>query len=841
MKSSFALFFAVFLASVTHAATFYVATTGDDRNPGTRNQPFATVHHAQLAARAAQKPVTVLLRGGMYCLSEPLVFTAADADTVWQAVENETPVLSGGVLLTGWREVAPQRWQVTLSDVAAGQWYFSQLYVNDQRRSRPILLRTGYFSVAGQLLPTSGENPDRFRFCPGEIRADWHNLSDVEVTTFHLWTMDRLRIKSVDARQRTVTFTGPTHSHDQAPLTRATWYRVENVREALENPGEWYLDRTTGVLTYLAKPGESVRRTRVIAPRLPHVVLFDGATNVTLRGLTIAHNAWNTPPLGYGFLQADVVVNGAVTARNTRQCALENCVIRHTATWAVDWGDGCHGNRIEGCELFDLGAGGVKVGPTEPGSEADTNKWASGCIIRDNLIAHGGRVFPAAVGVWIGNADNNVVEHNEITDFYYSGMSIGWRWGAGFSPAHHNTIADNHIHNIGQGVLSDLGGIYTLGESPGTVLRANHIHDVSRARYGGWGIYFDEGSSHIVAESNVVHDTQDAGFFQNNGAGNIVRNNLFALGNNAAIQVGNPRPTNGIHFEGNRFLLLAPNLFATGNFNDDMTFASNRYWRVGGGPIKFLRDESLDDWRKREPSALVAEVRPAFPQAPAKRNRTDQLPAVPRSFPPAPDERDLYQNLAIDEDFELYQPGQRIDDWCQTDLSPGDVAAITTAAAASGRQSLQFQKGPPSPRSWTPHIYAKVRYENGVVHNSFDLRVEPGAQVGWEWRDWPGGGSYQPGPSLSVTAEGALTASGRKLLTVPTGRWLHVEIVCGLGTKATGTYTVAVTLPEQVPQRFADIPYPAGFKAVDWIGFFSAGKEGTVYFVDNLKLAVRPE
>jgi len=103
------------------------------------------------------------------------------------------------------------------------------------------------------------------------------------------------------------------------------------------------------------------------------------------------------------------------------------------------------------------------------------------------------------------HAAGNIITHNHIHDLYYTGISAGWRWGYNESVARDNLIEKNHIHDIGQGWLSDMGGIYTLGVQPGTVLRGNLIHDVNKASYGGWAIYLDEGSSHIIVENNICY------------------------------------------------------------------------------------------------------------------------------------------------------------------------------------------------------------------------------------------------------------------------------------------------------------------------------------------------
>jgi parallel beta helix pectate lyase-like protein len=124
-------------------------------------------------------------------------------------------------------------------------------------------------------------------------------------------------------------------------------------------------------------------------------------------------------------------------------------------------------------------------------------------------------------------------------------------WGYGPSPSSGNQIVGNHIHDLGQGLLNDMGGVYLLGVAPGTVVRGNLIHDVSCANYGGWGIYLDEGSSHVVVEGNVCHDLSSQCFHVHYGRENLVRHNVFAYGRQGGIAVTRPEEHVAFTFERN--------------------------------------------------------------------------------------------------------------------------------------------------------------------------------------------------------------------------------------------------------------------------------------------------
>jgi hypothetical protein len=257
---------------------------------------------------------------------------------------------------------------------------------------------------------------------------------------------------------------------------------------------------------------------------------------------------------------------------------------------------------VVGNTIRQMGAGGVVINGAsynDPPLRRTGNH-----AITDNTIHAGGRVFHSAVGVLAMHTCRTEICHNHIYDLFYSGVSCGWSWGYAPTVNYDNRIEKNHIHDLGQGLLSDMGGIYMLGVQPGTVLRGNLIHDIIKAHYGAWCIYPDEGSSHLLIENNVCYRTNANVFHQHYGRENIVRNNIFAFGDEALIAHSRidawhrafTLERNVLIVDGSPVYSL-PSLEAR-NIGSDL----NLIWDMGGQPLTFVgrgevKQVDLDGWR----------------------------------------------------------------------------------------------------------------------------------------------------------------------------------------------------------------------------------------------------
>lgn len=631
---------------------FYVSPQGNDSAAGSLEHPFATLTRAQTALRALRasedKPVIrhVVLRGGFYPLATTLALTAIDSNTVYSAYQREKPVLSGGGHTMGWHETARGRWETHVDG------YFSQLYVNGQRRTRPRMPKAGYYFGGANAPHKEGTPYDRLGYVGSEMHGSWANTTDIEVLIMQSWSMARLRLQSVDEPLKVAQFTGGTYNGEPySSFGIHSRYLVENVKEALSEPGEWYLDRPTGILTYLAKRGEKLGETDIVAPRLTQLLTIDGAKNITMQGLTFAHASWVAPPQGYAFYQAEMILNAAVAVVQSQNIGFANCAVRDVGCWGISFGTGSQNCRVQNCELTDLGAGGIKIGE---GSAAKTPAAAvDRIVVEDCLIAHGGRIHPAGIGVWIGHAANNLITHNEIADFYYTAVSPGWSWGYQPTGTHDNEICWNHIHDIGQGVLSDMGGIYTLGVSPGTTVHHNKIHGVESFSYGGWGIYFDEGTTGVTATDNLVYDTKSAPFHQHYGKDNIVRNNILALGREAQLMRTRTEDHLAVTIEHNIIYwregpLLGSNWDGVNGRN--FTLRENLYWNpvtpftnlAGGDTGSVIADPRFADPERGDFTLLAGSPASRVGFVPfdltgvGRHGHKPDTSRVPRAFPPAP-------------------------------------------------------------------------------------------------------------------------------------------------------------------------------------------------------------
>jgi hypothetical protein len=279
-----------------------------------------------------------------------------------------------------------------------------------------------------------------------------------------------------------------------------------------------------------------------------------------------------------------------------------------------------------------MGAGGVRIGETRLAQNG--SELTSHVMLDNSIIRHGGRIFPCAVGVWVGQSGDNLITHNEIADLFYSGVSLGWCWGYGESAARHNVVAFNHIHHLGWGWLSDLGGVYTLGPSEGTVVTNNVVHDIYAHGYGGWGLYTDEGSSGILFQNNLVHATKTGSFHQHYGRDNIVRNNVFANSQAHQLQVTRAEPHRSFTFERNLVYWTNESDLVAGPW-DKLNYqaCSNCYWNPRVTPKLAAKALAVLQARTNEVGTVITDPLFVKPEANDFRLQSNS-PALRLGFQP---------------------------------------------------------------------------------------------------------------------------------------------------------------------------------------------------------------
>ena len=892
------------LAATGAAADYYVAPDGNDTSAGTKEHPFATLARAQKAIRARkqagllQEPVTVWLRGGVYRLTQPIVFTPADTGTpdapiTCASLPGERAVLSGGQQLArGWtRTPGKPFWQLDLPQVRAGKWVFHSLYVNGQSR-----LRARHPNYGDKVLRARGREPGgdpRQALCyfPGDVDPSWSNPTDIDVVLLCSWTPTIHRVREISSQRQAIRFFS-AHNRVVDFWERNFRYYLSNVFEALDQPGEWYLDRRSGTLYYLPMPGEDLAAAEVVAPVLKsRMIEIAGepaagrfVEHLHFRDLDFRYLDGDMDRYNGIYRQGHMYLDSAVSARGLRHASFERCTLAQLGEYAMELADGCQDVTVRQCHFWDLGAGAMQLGVTNLatlksliGTEPTASSAGAvrGLVIDNNCIHRLGTIWHGCYGIVNRFATETRITHNEIYDTHWDAIGLDARWNwKGEKYSHGNVVAYNHLHHLGLRYHTDAAGVYQFGPLD-THIHHNLVHDNVAYPYicGFAGIYLDEQSRGALVENNLVYNVEWFAYFQHKGTDNVFRNNIGAFARDGLIARGSLNKTWKANYmeafqniyvtrdavalgrgwePGEKPPVLQRNVYYTLAKDTPLTFAGKSFaqWQAEGQD----KGSVVGDPGCRSPATFDFSLKPEALACRAvgfvpfdKEIRKAGLYGdsawcdLPKTYPPRKPtatwtEEDFAGLNDFELDFNVMQDGAEPGIFA---VSGAEGFTVTSEVpGVHGPKCLKCSDHKGLAKSFYPYLQLRPRsLKRGAITFTFAVRqpAKSPARLHLEFRGH--GHTKDPGPSVAIGRDGAVKANGKLICTLEPDTWARFELRFALGEQSSGTYDLVAHSGAGATKHTLPFGSPS-FNEITWIGITTPDDADGTCYLDDLKLHV---
>lgn len=546
-----------------------------------------------------QGGITIYMEGGTYAFYEPFFIRPEDSGTkesptIIRSVGDEKVILSGGISINGWKKQG-KVWVADVPVFNGRPLDFRQLWVNGKKavRARDVedfekMNRICSVDEKNEILYVPAVSIRRLIDNKGNLKAKY-----AEMVLHQMWCVANLRIRSVEVQgdSAAIRFHQPesriqfehlwprpmvtTDGHNSA-------FYLTNARELQDVPGEWYHDMDARKVYYYPREGEKMQEAEVIVPAVETLVRVEGTVDrpvchIRFEKITFSYTTWMRPSeKGHVPLQAGMYLTdgyridpkmqrnylnhpldnqgwlgrpaAAVRVVAARQIDFERCRFEHLGSTGLDYEEAVQGGVVRGCLFRDIAGNGLLVGSFSPAAHethlpydpADRREVCTQQHINNCYFTEIGNEDWGCLAIAAGYVGDVNIEHNEISEVPYSGISLGWGWTQTVNCMRNNRVHANLIHHYAKHMY-DVAGIYTLGSQPKSYVTENCVHSIYKPGYvhdpNHWFyLYTDEGSSFITVRDNW---TEGEKYLQNaNGPGNVWENNGPKVDNDVRERAG---------------------------------------------------------------------------------------------------------------------------------------------------------------------------------------------------------------------------------------------------------------------------------------------------------------